>query len=520
MKAFAILDGGGVKGAALAGALAAAEDKRIKFEGYGGTSAGSIVALLASIGYSGLEICDLLKSDVHPLQMLDDDGTRFRSAREAVREGMTLIREGSIGCCGRKAYRFFQKHRTLLQSLGSDLGLYPGQKFAEVLQQLIVRKYPQLKDIDDPTFQDLRNCGGSQLKIVASDTHARRAVVYHGGDSSPSQSVIAAVRASACYPFFFTPIQTNSGKRLVDGGLSSNLPTFLFSEEHDKTQLPIIAFDLVSGVRPPKAGVFPFIEELADTAFEASDDLIGTLLPGLKHVPIRVPPSVHTLQFDLTESDIDAMFSAGRSDASSCLDQWEVLANSTKAGEEIQKQLKVYYGPEALFDPVLRGLKMEMETTTAARNVRTYIMVPTGRSDGSRIIVYHHGFAATDTDRTLELAEFGGCSGKANESHAPTFADLEEAKRDFAKWTMTQDQQNLVKDDRQAMLSVPVFARESRTGEAPQDVPVRAILSIDTDTPLRETGWLKNGENDTPSVTQGVTEVAIEWAAVVSKLLS
>jgi len=47
MKAFVILDGGGVKGAALAGCLAAAEDRGIEIVAYGGTSAGSIVALLA-----------------------------------------------------------------------------------------------------------------------------------------------------------------------------------------------------------------------------------------------------------------------------------------------------------------------------------------------------------------------------------------------------------------------------------------------------------------------------------------
>ena len=34
MKAYAILDGGGVKGAALAGALSAAADNHIEFQGY------------------------------------------------------------------------------------------------------------------------------------------------------------------------------------------------------------------------------------------------------------------------------------------------------------------------------------------------------------------------------------------------------------------------------------------------------------------------------------------------------
>ena len=55
MKAYAILDGGGVKGAALAGCLKAAEEQKIQFLGYGGTSAGSIIAFLAAVGYTGEE---------------------------------------------------------------------------------------------------------------------------------------------------------------------------------------------------------------------------------------------------------------------------------------------------------------------------------------------------------------------------------------------------------------------------------------------------------------------------------
>ncbi|WP_434139509.1 patatin-like phospholipase family protein [Photobacterium leiognathi] len=56
MEAYAVFEGGGVKGAALAGALAAAKENNIDFVGYGGASAGSIVAFLATIGYSPEEL--------------------------------------------------------------------------------------------------------------------------------------------------------------------------------------------------------------------------------------------------------------------------------------------------------------------------------------------------------------------------------------------------------------------------------------------------------------------------------
>lgn len=521
MKAYAVFDGGGVKGAALAGALTAAEQEKIKFQGYGGTSAGSIVALLGSIGYTGKEILNRLKTDVHPLKMLDDDGTLCRNALKAVSEGIEMIETQKFGWFGSKARGFLTKNQPLIQKVKHDLGFYTGDKLKEVLHRLIVEKMPALKEKDDPTFQDLENLGGKTLKIVASDIRARRAVVFSKDQSSPSQSVIEAVRASASYPFFFMPVVTKNRRRLVDGGLSSNLPVFLFADEHEVTQLPIIAFDLVAGERTSKPGVLSFIEEIADTAFEASDDLMGKLLPGLKHISLKVPSDIHTLQFDLSQSQIESLYRFGHSSASEELRGWDKLEKTSKAGEQIQKELAVYYGPQTLFEIVLEALKWEMENQTSARNVRTHIMLPTGRSDASRIVVYHAGFREGDPDKALELAEFGGCSGKANEDHAPTFADLMEARNCYASiWDMTDHQQSMVAKDRCAMFSVPVFAREQRSGEKPEDVPIRAVLSIDTSSTLEEAGWIKNSENTAPVVTRGVTELAIKWAAVISKLLS
>ena len=70
MQAYAVMDGGGVKGAALAGCLRAADDAKIEFIGFGGTSAGSIVALLACVGYSGHELCQLMTTELKLSELL------------------------------------------------------------------------------------------------------------------------------------------------------------------------------------------------------------------------------------------------------------------------------------------------------------------------------------------------------------------------------------------------------------------------------------------------------------------
>src|SRR5438552_9448385 len=81
MKAYAILDGGGVKGAALVGCLQAAEECGVEFAGYGGTSAGSIVALLSAAGMTPAQLKDTLVSKDFA-EFIDDDGTCLRRLRE------------------------------------------------------------------------------------------------------------------------------------------------------------------------------------------------------------------------------------------------------------------------------------------------------------------------------------------------------------------------------------------------------------------------------------------------------
>src|SRR5215467_2268658 len=74
LQAYAIFGGGGVRGVGFAGALDAAEQLGIEFIGFGGVSAGSIIALLAAAGYSGQQVCDELMKDEVLVQLLDDNG--------------------------------------------------------------------------------------------------------------------------------------------------------------------------------------------------------------------------------------------------------------------------------------------------------------------------------------------------------------------------------------------------------------------------------------------------------------
>ena|SRR2546428_1176959 len=112
MKAYAILDGGGVKGAALAGCLKAAEEQGIKFEGYSGSSAGALIATLAAVGYSADELREILNETGFRL-FLDDEGAALARLQSIPQRMSNPVNYWSD-------YRFVKRAMT-------TLGLYPGR---------------------------------------------------------------------------------------------------------------------------------------------------------------------------------------------------------------------------------------------------------------------------------------------------------------------------------------------------------------------------------------------------------
>ena len=253
MKAYAILDGGGVKGAALAGCLAAAQDYGVEFVGYGGTSAGAIIAALASVGYTGQELRGIMKMEIKPRSLFPDDGADLEQGWKYVgRLAEILSSDSWLILKARRLKKLARDADPLAKRILNDAGLYTADKLCSILLRMIAEKLPQLRQSADVTFDDLQKARCKPLKIVASDLTHRRAAVFSYEDTGYSSSVLAAVRASVSYPLVFRPVGLLDGRHLADGGLASNLPTFLFAEEHEISQYPILAFDLISPTDAPR----------------------------------------------------------------------------------------------------------------------------------------------------------------------------------------------------------------------------------------------------------------------------
>lgn len=106
------------------------------------------------------------------------------------------------------------------------------------------------------------------------------------------------------YPFVFTPI-ADGDRVLVDGGLSSNLPVFLFQEEQRKNSKPVIAFDLYNQENSKslqtqqKYEFGQFCADILSTIINSSDDLLRSVTDKVYHVRVPLPANIKTLDFSI-----------------------------------------------------------------------------------------------------------------------------------------------------------------------------------------------------------------------------
>jgi NTE family protein len=293
MKIDAAFSGGGIKGIALIGALMEVESKGFKVERAAGTSAGSIIAAFSIAGYDAEAILEMVSKD---------DTSHFLDSRK------TFIRLP------------FQKWIGLYW----QMGLYRGKTLEKWLSQKLAEKGVK-------TFRDLPE---NSLKIIASDLTRGRLLVLpddlkdYGLD--PEQfSVAKAVRMSCGLPYFFEPVKlfnTNGEKSIiVDGGILSNFPMWLFKSDDKKQKRPVIGFKLSTSLTnmPPNKinNAFGLFGALFETMKDAHDArYISKRFE--EHIIFIPVDSIKSTEFQLTEERKNQLVEFGRKRAASFLRNW------------------------------------------------------------------------------------------------------------------------------------------------------------------------------------------------------
>ncbi|HLV00335.1 MAG TPA: patatin-like phospholipase family protein [Acidobacteriota bacterium] len=188
-----VFEGGGVKGLAYLGALEVLQKKGIldRIVRVGGTSAGSVNALLLALGYS-LEEMNGVLSSIDFRSLLDDDWGIIRDTRRLL----------------------------------TRFGWYKGDRFREWVAELIARKTGNA----ELTFRELwhrKDEGFLSLYVYGVNLSTRFGEVF-SRRHTPSTQIAEAIRISMSIPLFFTAFRSSSSEYYVDGGLLENYPIKLF----------------------------------------------------------------------------------------------------------------------------------------------------------------------------------------------------------------------------------------------------------------------------------------------------
>lgn len=307
-----VLEGGGVKGIGLVGAVSTLSEKGYVFPRVAGTSAGAIVAsLIAAHEVAGRPMSNLENI------MESVDYAKFQDEEPLERLAGT---PGEIA--------------ELLLHMGIAKGDYLVEWLGNVLADLDVHTFADLaiSESDDPGT-GLPADQRFRLVVHTSDI-SRGALVrlpwdypYYGQDPA-AMRVVDAVRASMSIPFFFRPVSfsTPTGKvTWVDGGMLSNFPITVF-DRTDGAPNRWPTWGIKLSARPAAVQV----DRPAGNDFELARSCLQTLLSGWDRYHLDEEKvtertvfvdtgSMSATNFGITKAEQSQLFESGRSAATTFL---------------------------------------------------------------------------------------------------------------------------------------------------------------------------------------------------------
>ena len=315
-----VFEGGGVKGIGLAGSLSVLEEHGFHPENVAGTSAGAITAALLAAGYKGEELKQIV---------LELD---FRQFQDKAWEDKVPLIERSL-------------------SLLLDLGIYEGERFLEwIRERLDAKGIHTFGDLGRPGETDPR--WKYSLQVVASDVTKHELLVLPRdagrlGIEPDDLEVALAVRMSMSIPIFFEPVvfenpKTGENHVIVDGGMLSNFPVWLFDSDgvpdwptfglllvEPKPKVPVAArLPKPEPIKKGPRGMIAYVRAMAQTMMEAHDRLYVESADFARTIPIPTL-GVGTTAFDLSAERKLALYDSGRWAAEEFLKTWDFDAYIT-----------------------------------------------------------------------------------------------------------------------------------------------------------------------------------------------
>ncbi len=313
-KINAVFEGGGIRGIGHVGAACSFEQKGYEFVNVAGSSAGAIVASLLAAGYR----CDEIKKEMNQL-----DYVKFKQD--------TFL--GRLGMAGKAVSILFR------------YGIYSADYFEQWLNSFLAKK-------GKVTFGDIKtkdyDCGTSRykLQITASDLTDQRLLILPDDLSKfcidpDSFSIAKAVRMSMSIPIYYEPYRLKdcNGKvhYIVDGGLLSNYPIWLFDHLKSDCQCATVGFKFVEKtkddmtVKHTDMNIIEYIMSIASTALNAKDKQYISNSKGDFQRTVTIPTTITingetknigATDFDISRAESEALFYNGVKAAEKFINTW------------------------------------------------------------------------------------------------------------------------------------------------------------------------------------------------------
>lgn len=312
-----VLQGGGVKGIALVGAV----DRllaRFQVRRVAGTSAGAILASLIAAGYTREELRAAMAS--LPYDKVPDRVLPVPLVGEAA---------GFFACDG--LYR----------------GAFIEEWVAEHLAEKGVHTFADLPLEPDEGADPLLYTDDHAYKLVVTATDITRGRGLRlpwdyrdaFGLDPAGQSVAEAVRMSLSIPLFFVPreledMQSGKASRIVDGGVMSNFPVEIFDRQDGQRprwptigagvipDLPGADSTLAPGLPTSLLGPFGVLEATVATAVAGHDQTYLAQPRNAERVFRAVTDSVGVVDFDINEHEREQLVINGEEAADEFLRRW------------------------------------------------------------------------------------------------------------------------------------------------------------------------------------------------------
>ena len=270
-KSILVLSGGGAKGTAHLGVIDELihRDMFKHIDTWACTSAGALIGVLITCGYSPRDVLDLLS-------ML----------------GINKLKSPHI------------------QNLLTDFGFDSGDRF-----EIVLKKVVEAKGFDaNFTFRDHYRKTRKKLIITGTCINDKK-VYYFSVDTFPHMPVLTAARISMAIPGYFTPVYYE-GKLFLDGGCIDNYPIRIFADKLNQVIGVYIGKNTHETAK---------IEHLEGFIINTIDCLLEgsafSACNGFEKYTIRININLSMFEFDLSKDQLYELFENGKKTAIKYLDK-------------------------------------------------------------------------------------------------------------------------------------------------------------------------------------------------------